>query len=339
MRCLSVRQPYAWAICVGAKTVENRVWKTDFRGTIAIHASSSPQYVNTLRKSAKDTRLAKDYFPFGAIVGIADVVAVEPYGPTHESNSHAGGPYCFLLASAKLFKAPIPMKGKLNLFHLEEMLAEQVVNAEMAIVDLSTDSLASEIAELIQPAPDVEGNYKFLIDTFWDKGEKEIDALRVAATRLVELEPKSAHGYFVRYMFADQEHSEYQSLQDARKMVELEPDNAMGYACHGWSLHLVGKNDEALVQLNRSLEISDDIPRAWYSRSEIHFTLANFEQSLADSNQALEREPALCEALLVRSRCNLALGNKSAAVLDVDAALQIAPDLAEAISLRQQLAE
>ncbi len=339
MRCISVRQPYAWAICVGAKTVENRVWKTDFRGTIAIHASISPQYVNSLRKSSRSDLISKDYFSFGAIVGTADVVGVEPYGPTHESNPHARGPYCFLFANAKFFKTPIPMKGKLNLFHLEERSAEQVLNAGTASVELGTDTIASEIAELIQQRPDVAGNYKFLIDTFWDKGGEEVSAIQVAATRLVELEPQSAHGYFVRYMFTDRDHSESQCLQDARKMVELEPDSAMGYACLGWSLHLTGKNDEALVQLNRSLEISQDIPRAWYSRSEIHLALANYDQSLADASQALQSEPGLCEALLVRARCNFALGNKPAAILDTDAALEIAQDFEEAVELRKLLAE
>lgn len=39
MKCLSIRQPYAAFVCSGVKTVENRSWKTDFRGTILIHAS------------------------------------------------------------------------------------------------------------------------------------------------------------------------------------------------------------------------------------------------------------------------------------------------------------
>jgi hypothetical protein len=38
-KTLSVRQPYATLICAGIKTVENRTWKTDYRGRILIHAS------------------------------------------------------------------------------------------------------------------------------------------------------------------------------------------------------------------------------------------------------------------------------------------------------------
>jgi hypothetical protein len=39
MKVLSVRQPFASLICAGIKTVENRTWKTPYRGDILIHAS------------------------------------------------------------------------------------------------------------------------------------------------------------------------------------------------------------------------------------------------------------------------------------------------------------
>jgi hypothetical protein len=38
-KTLSVKQPYAAFICAGVKTVENRTWKTDYRGRLLIHAS------------------------------------------------------------------------------------------------------------------------------------------------------------------------------------------------------------------------------------------------------------------------------------------------------------
>jgi hypothetical protein len=37
--CLSVRQPWAWAIIDIGKDVENRIWKTRIRGSVLIHAS------------------------------------------------------------------------------------------------------------------------------------------------------------------------------------------------------------------------------------------------------------------------------------------------------------
>lgn len=40
-RCLSVRQPWAWAIVAGHKPIENRDWETDYRGPLVIHASKT----------------------------------------------------------------------------------------------------------------------------------------------------------------------------------------------------------------------------------------------------------------------------------------------------------
>jgi hypothetical protein len=39
VKTLSVKQPYASFLCYGIKTVENRTWKTDYRGRLLIHAS------------------------------------------------------------------------------------------------------------------------------------------------------------------------------------------------------------------------------------------------------------------------------------------------------------
>lgn len=41
MRCISVKQPWAWMIFHAGKNVENRGWDTDYRGPILIHASTS----------------------------------------------------------------------------------------------------------------------------------------------------------------------------------------------------------------------------------------------------------------------------------------------------------
>lgn len=37
---ISIRQPWAWLIVHGPKRVENRTWRTNYRGPILIHASS-----------------------------------------------------------------------------------------------------------------------------------------------------------------------------------------------------------------------------------------------------------------------------------------------------------
>ena len=42
MKTLSVKQPWAYLICSGIKDIENRTWKTKFRGRVLIHASGKP---------------------------------------------------------------------------------------------------------------------------------------------------------------------------------------------------------------------------------------------------------------------------------------------------------
>lgn len=39
MRCLSIRQPWAWCIIHAGKDIENRDWPTRVRGRVLIHAS------------------------------------------------------------------------------------------------------------------------------------------------------------------------------------------------------------------------------------------------------------------------------------------------------------
>ena len=39
MKALSIKQPWAWLIVNGYKDIENRTWKTNYRGTFLVHAS------------------------------------------------------------------------------------------------------------------------------------------------------------------------------------------------------------------------------------------------------------------------------------------------------------
>ena len=39
MKALSIRQPWAWLIVHGRKDIENRSWRTKFRGRFLVHAA------------------------------------------------------------------------------------------------------------------------------------------------------------------------------------------------------------------------------------------------------------------------------------------------------------
>ena len=50
---LSVRQPWAWALLYGGKTVDNRTWMRRYRGRIWIHASSGRESRDAVEKAVR----------------------------------------------------------------------------------------------------------------------------------------------------------------------------------------------------------------------------------------------------------------------------------------------
>jgi hypothetical protein len=81
MKALSIRPPWAWAILHLGKTIENRTWKTRYRGPILLHASkafSIEEYENVARR-AKRLRIQMptiEQLPRGGIVGKPSLVDI-----------------------------------------------------------------------------------------------------------------------------------------------------------------------------------------------------------------------------------------------------------------------
>ena len=42
MKVITIKQPWASLIVSGLKNIENRTWKTNFRGRVLIHAAKTP---------------------------------------------------------------------------------------------------------------------------------------------------------------------------------------------------------------------------------------------------------------------------------------------------------
>jgi len=126
LRCLSVRQPWAWAICAGVKKIENRVWQTEHRGPIAIQAGKSKVMLKEMAANGLD--LSPDLFEFGAIIGIAQLVDITPI-KEERGNPWAVGPYCLHLGSAYFLREPIPARGSLQLVRLKDDVSDQVRRA------------------------------------------------------------------------------------------------------------------------------------------------------------------------------------------------------------------
>jgi hypothetical protein len=116
MKAISIRQPWAWAIAQGLKTIENRTWRTHYRGPLAIHAGRAPCPPALILPDGTPVQDAG--LVCGAVVALVDLVdclAVvdAPQGPFTE------GPFCFVLANVRRI-TPIPWPGALSLFEIPD---------------------------------------------------------------------------------------------------------------------------------------------------------------------------------------------------------------------------
>ena len=124
IKCLVLRQPWAWALVAGAKNIENRSWTTGYRGPIVIQAGLPKTVVNEVTKSS-EAALPRMDFEYGALVGVIDLIDVVPLDESLESNPWAWGPYCWKVGNARRFLKAIPAKGKLKLYSLAQTTAKK----------------------------------------------------------------------------------------------------------------------------------------------------------------------------------------------------------------------
>ena len=94
MKTLSLTQPWATLVAIGAKRIETRSWKTAYHGELAIHAAKvfkreyrelarSEPFRSVLIESGVDVD-NPDSFPTGSIVSLVEVVG---YAPTNNLHS------------------------------------------------------------------------------------------------------------------------------------------------------------------------------------------------------------------------------------------------------------
>lgn len=127
MRILTVRQPWAWAIIHGGKTVENRVRNIagSYRGPVLIHAGLKIERETTMPFDAiaiADRRPAA--YPTGAIIGVVDLVDVhrvswdgtcDGEGLCSPWSDADGWPTHLVFENPRALDEPIPYKGALGL--------------------------------------------------------------------------------------------------------------------------------------------------------------------------------------------------------------------------------
>jgi len=116
IKCLTVRQPFAWLIVAGHKPLENRTWDTKHRGSLLIHAAARPVDDANLLCSLihYDTGIAfPPRLPLGSIIGRVNLVDVV----VESDNYWFDGPFAFRLERSTPID-PIPYRGQLGLFNV-----------------------------------------------------------------------------------------------------------------------------------------------------------------------------------------------------------------------------
>lgn len=137
MKCLSLKQPFAFLLASGKKTIELRKWNTHFRGEFLIHSSKTIDF-SSCKRLLIDCSNTNGSITTGSIIGSAILIAVKKY--TCENNSefekdkdkhfstiekyYEGYKYGFLIGISKLFKNPIKYPGMLRFFEVDKSIID-----------------------------------------------------------------------------------------------------------------------------------------------------------------------------------------------------------------------
>ena len=142
MKAISLWQPWATLIAIGAKTYETRSWSTDYRGPLLIHAAKNESELKVALEDEFFNVLSEaGYFegdkslPLGAIVAYAELATVgrvELVRDTHAKNERAFGDYsdgrfAWKLVNVQRIEPAVPARGAQGLFDIE--LSEELAHA------------------------------------------------------------------------------------------------------------------------------------------------------------------------------------------------------------------
>lgn len=147
MKALSLTQPWATLVAVGAKAIETRSWATYYRGPLMIHAAKG------FPSASKDLLLNRRFYqtlaragyafpedlPRGAIIAVGRLVDVrqmtqdtwpkhfEAAAQAHEAafGDYRAGRFAWLLADVRPLPTPIPCRGALGLWTPPDNAAEE----------------------------------------------------------------------------------------------------------------------------------------------------------------------------------------------------------------------
>lgn len=127
IRCLSLKQPWATLVAIGAKRIETRSWRTSYRGPVLIHASKG--FPAWARETCADELFAAALnghrLPLGAAVALAWLddcrifstnTAIEVGEPEASFGDFESGRFGFWLRDVVALPRPIEARGALGLW-------------------------------------------------------------------------------------------------------------------------------------------------------------------------------------------------------------------------------
>lgn len=111
MRILSIKQPWASLIVHGFKDIENRSWRTHYRGPLIIHASQSHDRDSLARNlSVEYLSITPENLYRGQIIGMVELFDCVETSPSVWFE----GPWGWRMRNARIVD-PIPFTGALGL--------------------------------------------------------------------------------------------------------------------------------------------------------------------------------------------------------------------------------
>ncbi len=140
LRALTLCQPWATLVVIGAKPWETRTWATRYRGPLIIHASGSRYgLVKCQNQPAIHTALAAvgldlATLPLGAVVGTAEVIECWPTEDLSEDvrdafGDYGPGRYAWYVARARALATPVVCHGRQRLWKVPASCAARIQSA------------------------------------------------------------------------------------------------------------------------------------------------------------------------------------------------------------------
>ncbi len=144
IKCISLWQPWASLMAIGAKKIETRHWPIRYRGPLAIHAAKNESSMHLLRSAAFNSELwlhdmvkldeqfnfISHSLPLGAIVAVVNLTGCERTedlvqkisGQEESFGDYSAGRYGWVTQLRYALPEPIPFRGQQGLFDIDAKL-------------------------------------------------------------------------------------------------------------------------------------------------------------------------------------------------------------------------